>query len=120
MIIVMCMAMLRSVDIIRSLFASVAVSTCSMAVRMIMEQYQAQDIRTKTQAAHKQHEPWLCDWFRGYEPLDCIEENGHTKCDQKDSIYEGSQCLCPLPPVCICLGATALIGHCDRLQTDAQ
>ena len=58
------------------------------------------------------HEPA----WRGKETLYGLQENGETEGEKKDSIYQGSQYLCPVPSILVSRIDMLLIGELVSLK----
>lgn len=69
----------------------------TMSMGMLVEQKQPEDIGQQTEAADNADEHWALDFLGFHESLDGFEEDGHTEGDQKDTVYQRTEGLCPLP-----------------------
>ena len=114
------MSMLRSVDLVRSILASMTMSASAVAVRMIMKEHQSKQVGPQTQASHDEHVFGLRYFLWLDEALDRFKKDCYTQGDQEDSIYERTESFGTLPAVCVSLRAAALVGHFDGPQAHAK
>lgn len=77
--------------------SSVRVTAWAVAVTDVVEEYEADEVRGKTEGANYKHKLGLRDFLGLDKALDGFEEDGETQCDQEHAIYECTQGFCTLP-----------------------
>lgn len=76
---------------------TVGMSSGPVAVAYVVEQDQADNVRSKTERADDQNELGLRDFLGFDKSLNGFEEDRETQCDQEDAIHERTERLCALP-----------------------
>lgn len=62
----------------------------AVAVSMIMEEEETEDVRCKAKAAYDKHQLRIGDFLRFDESLDCFEEDGKAQGDEEYAVDEGT------------------------------
>ena len=67
------------------------------AVRVVVEEEEAEDVGEQAEGADDADELWVLDGLGLDEAIDGLEEDGETQGDEEDAVDEGTEGLSALP-----------------------
>lgn len=78
-------------------FIAVSVRMSTVAVAVIVEKEESNNVRGQSETSYDKHELGLADFLRLDETLDSVKEDGKAKCDEEDTVYECTEGFSALP-----------------------